>query len=178
MERSRSCPWWVGRISWKATKAEVAEWQTRRIQNPVPARVCGFNSHLRHLEWWFALLAFRLRPSDAAATRSIMQVNSELLYGVLGLRDQTIEGIVRKEADAFHAAPKSNEIVGQGIKRFVDARCLLARQFPYHGHPPTARHNSKWRAVEIRRQIRPFWAATPHSAPIRELAACGLFPGK
>ena len=28
--------------------AEVAEWQTRRIQNPMPARVCGFESHLRY----------------------------------------------------------------------------------------------------------------------------------
>src|SRR4051812_48049202 len=29
-------------------QAGVAEWQTRRIQNPVLARVCGFNSHLRY----------------------------------------------------------------------------------------------------------------------------------
>ena len=29
-------------------QAEVAEWQTRRTQNPVPARGCGFKSHLRH----------------------------------------------------------------------------------------------------------------------------------
>jgi hypothetical protein len=28
--------------------AGVAEWQTRRIQNPVLARGCGFNSHLRY----------------------------------------------------------------------------------------------------------------------------------
>ena len=30
--------------------AGVAEWQTRRIQNPLPARACGFKSHLRHLK--------------------------------------------------------------------------------------------------------------------------------
>src|SRR3974377_2179521 len=29
-------------------KAEVAEWQTRRTQNPVYASRCGFKSHLRH----------------------------------------------------------------------------------------------------------------------------------
>ena len=29
--------------------AEVAEWQTRWTQNPVPARACGFKSHLRYL---------------------------------------------------------------------------------------------------------------------------------
>ena len=29
-------------------EAEVAEWQTRRTQNPVPARGCGFKSHLRY----------------------------------------------------------------------------------------------------------------------------------
>ena len=29
-------------------KAEVAEWQTRRTQNPVHASECGFKSHLRH----------------------------------------------------------------------------------------------------------------------------------
>jgi integrase len=26
----------------------VAEWQTRRTQNPVPSRGCGFKSHLRY----------------------------------------------------------------------------------------------------------------------------------
>jgi hypothetical protein len=30
----------------------VAEWQTRRIQNPVAARSCGFKSHLRY---WFGI---------------------------------------------------------------------------------------------------------------------------
>ena len=30
------------------TRAEVAEWQTRRTQNPVLARGCGFKSHLRY----------------------------------------------------------------------------------------------------------------------------------
>src|SRR5208283_1685668 len=29
-------------------EAEVAEWQTRRTQNPVHASECGFKSHLRH----------------------------------------------------------------------------------------------------------------------------------
>src|SRR5690606_3784389 len=29
-------------------KAEVAEWQTRRIQNPLSARACRFESDLRH----------------------------------------------------------------------------------------------------------------------------------
>ncbi len=29
--------------------ARVAEWQTRWIQNPVPARVCGFDPHLWYL---------------------------------------------------------------------------------------------------------------------------------
>jgi hypothetical protein len=28
-------------------RAEVAEWQTRRTQNPVHASECGFKSHLR-----------------------------------------------------------------------------------------------------------------------------------
>lgn len=28
--------------------AGVAEWQTRRIQNPLAAMSCGFKSHLRH----------------------------------------------------------------------------------------------------------------------------------
>jgi hypothetical protein len=31
-----------------ALQAEVAEWQTRRSQTPLPARACGFDSHLRH----------------------------------------------------------------------------------------------------------------------------------
>ncbi len=29
-------------------RAGVAEWQTRRTQNPLPAMACGFDSHLRH----------------------------------------------------------------------------------------------------------------------------------
>jgi hypothetical protein len=29
-------------------RAEVAEWQTQRIQNPPSLRVCGFKSHLRY----------------------------------------------------------------------------------------------------------------------------------
>src|ERR1051325_9645043 len=33
-------------------------WQTRRTQNPVPERACGFDSHLRHLS--------RGRPASAA----------------------------------------------------------------------------------------------------------------
>ena len=28
--------------------AGVAEWQTRRTQNALPSRACGFDSHLRH----------------------------------------------------------------------------------------------------------------------------------
>ena len=28
----------------------MAEWQTRWLEGPVPARACGFNSHLRHHE--------------------------------------------------------------------------------------------------------------------------------
>ena len=28
--------------------AGVAKWQTRRIQNPLPSKVCGFESRLRH----------------------------------------------------------------------------------------------------------------------------------
>jgi hypothetical protein len=44
--------------------------------------------------------------------------------------------------------------------------------------PTTARHNSKWRAVERTRQIKRFRAVTPHSAPNRELAACALGAGK
>ncbi len=30
--------------------AGVAEWQTRRIQNPLPLKACGFKSHLRHMQ--------------------------------------------------------------------------------------------------------------------------------
>ena len=33
----------------EAGKPKWRNWQTRRIQNPVPARVCGFESHLRYL---------------------------------------------------------------------------------------------------------------------------------
>ncbi len=36
------------RNSKKPDKAEVAEWQTRRTQNPFLERECGFKSHLRH----------------------------------------------------------------------------------------------------------------------------------
>jgi hypothetical protein len=34
--------------SLRCSDAGVAEWQTRRIQNPVYASRCGFESHLRH----------------------------------------------------------------------------------------------------------------------------------
>jgi hypothetical protein len=41
--------------------AGVAEWQTRGTQNPVSARVCGFDSHLRHQQTqtatWFLGMA-------------------------------------------------------------------------------------------------------------------------
>ena len=32
----------------RSSRAGVAEWQTRWTQNPLPARACGFKSHLRH----------------------------------------------------------------------------------------------------------------------------------
>jgi hypothetical protein len=35
---------------WTTKLAEVAEWQTRWTQNPVPARACGFKSHLRYFD--------------------------------------------------------------------------------------------------------------------------------
>ena len=35
-------------ICYNPPDAEVAEWQTRRIQNPLPLKACGFKSHLRH----------------------------------------------------------------------------------------------------------------------------------
>ena len=34
----------------RAFPAGVAEWQTRRIQNPLPLKACGFKSHLRHIQ--------------------------------------------------------------------------------------------------------------------------------
>ncbi len=36
--------------------AEVAEWQTQRIQNPPGATSCGFDSHLRHHFFFLQLL--------------------------------------------------------------------------------------------------------------------------
>ena len=33
------------------SRAEVAEWQTRRSQTPLRATSCGFESHLRHHHW-------------------------------------------------------------------------------------------------------------------------------
>ena len=42
--------WWVGAqpLRMSRTSPEWRNWQTRWIQNPVPARACGFESHLRH----------------------------------------------------------------------------------------------------------------------------------
>gem|GEM_PF-6095845 len=37
-------------VSARSNRAEVAEWQTRRIQNPLSLRTCGFDSHLRYHE--------------------------------------------------------------------------------------------------------------------------------
>jgi hypothetical protein len=41
----------------------------------------------------------------------------------------------------------------------------------------TARHNSKWRAVEKRRQIRRFWAGTPTARQIENWQPVVYFPG-
>jgi hypothetical protein len=46
-------------------QAEVAEWQTRRTQNPVPARACGFKSHLRYSER-------NKRPRDRPVARPVL----------------------------------------------------------------------------------------------------------
>ena len=40
-------------------QARVAEWQTRRTQNPLSERVCGFDSRLGH----FALMMIRTLKS-------------------------------------------------------------------------------------------------------------------
>ena len=37
-------------VCYNPAVAEVAEWQTRRIQNPLPLKACGFKSRLRHTE--------------------------------------------------------------------------------------------------------------------------------
>ncbi len=37
-------------VCYNPAVAEVAEWQTRRIQNPVPLNACGFKSRLLHYE--------------------------------------------------------------------------------------------------------------------------------
>ncbi len=51
--------------------AEVAEWQTRRTQNPLPARVCGFNSHLRHFP---LLLHFSFPPHNRISHPALQRV--------------------------------------------------------------------------------------------------------
>ncbi len=40
---------------WYSDFAGVAEWQTRWTQNPVAARPCGFNSHLRYFSSFSSL---------------------------------------------------------------------------------------------------------------------------
>jgi hypothetical protein len=44
--------------------AGVAEWQTRRIQNPLPARACGFDSLLRHPSPFFVSYRWRVMMND------------------------------------------------------------------------------------------------------------------
>ena len=40
--------WHHGRCTSREQRARVVEWQTRRTQNPLLARACGFESHLGH----------------------------------------------------------------------------------------------------------------------------------
>ena len=47
-----------------AHHAEVAEWQTRYVQDVVSFRMCGFKSHLRHQD---APVAQRIERSPAEA---------------------------------------------------------------------------------------------------------------
>jgi hypothetical protein len=42
-------------------RAGVAEWQTRRTQNPLVARPCGFDSLLRHVSLAGLQIVLRLR---------------------------------------------------------------------------------------------------------------------
>jgi hypothetical protein len=57
----------------------VAEWQTRRTQNPLPARACGFKSHLRHL------FSRGFSPSGVGRLpRTNWRIHSEPITRVLG----------------------------------------------------------------------------------------------
>ena len=54
--RSKSCRDFQGSLRY--SHAGVAEWQTRRTQNPLVARPCGFDSLLRHQHFFATERAF------------------------------------------------------------------------------------------------------------------------
>jgi putative methionine-R-sulfoxide reductase with GAF domain len=79
LQADRIPPWRLTRVSqhgkiqascWRRETAprrrpaEVAKWQTRGIQNPVPARECGFKSHLRQFADCKAAATAAAGPSD------------------------------------------------------------------------------------------------------------------
>ena len=60
-------------VCYNPAVAEVAEWQTRRIQNPLPLKACGFKSRLRHCKGSLQserLQAFLRLPPDVSGERS------------------------------------------------------------------------------------------------------------
>src|SRR3954447_21161858 len=49
-------------------RARVAEWQTRRTQNPLFARTCGFESHLGH---WSSAAPLSVRITSSVRDASL-----------------------------------------------------------------------------------------------------------
>ena len=73
---------WRGSCYFHLCRAGVAEWQTRRTQNPLPARACGFDSLLRHQivphkHWRFRVLA---RPATDQATQPVEWIPGHRLF--------------------------------------------------------------------------------------------------
>ena len=85
----------------------MAEWQTRRTQNPLPARACGFKSLLRHLfSRGFRSSGDWLLPRTTSCTHSA-PINQTWGNGLA----------VPSEGDGQFQPPDSISIDGVGIRQ-------------------------------------------------------------
>lgn len=104
-------------------RAEVAEWQTRGIQNPVSSRVCGFDSHLRH-------------SSSQTLSTTRKRAQNPAICGVFAFLAEEIRQ--RRNSRRTNAQPLSgllhgSQVFGPGLVREIQ-RGILPCQSPSSSH--------------------------------------------
>ena len=113
------------------TSTSVAKWQTRRLQNPVFARTCGFESHLRYKPPGLspARETLPLRWLNAAYSSVAQRIRAMVSY-TMRPRFESWSGSKVSRVQILAGAPRPHRLVNQDTAR-IKTGCYHAK-LPCH----------------------------------------------